>query len=375
MNNGPVISRSGATSDPSETPAGLPRPASRSRNDKPVSSPAARAARRGNPVRGVTLIELLVAVTITLALAGILLSVTNGTLNLWRRAQDAFTTETEAKLVLDVLDRDLQSALFRENGATWLAVDAISAPNLLVNHGWRTTGTIKPSTSDSQNFLPPAIGGVPSTVADARFGLSGAWLRFVTTNVESKTSDNPGGSQPIAVSYQIARRPLSGSIAASNPATVRYTLFRSAVTNDTTFATGLDVLSGGYSSSSSAYPAARSARSLTNPASGDAIASNVIDVGVWLYVRDNTGNLQRIFPASSSDATHVAASKTEFPEVADVMLRVLTEEGAKAIGSIESGSGAVSRPPELTDAQWWWSVAEAHSRVYVRRIQMKGGLQ
>src|SRR5687767_1394125 len=111
--------------------------------------------------RGVTLVELLVAVTITLALAALLLSVTHGTLKLWHRAQDAFTTDTEAKLVLDTLERDLQAALFRENGATWLAVDVISAPSLLTSHGWRTAGTIKPSTSASLNLFPPALGGVP----------------------------------------------------------------------------------------------------------------------------------------------------------------------------------------------------------------------
>jgi prepilin-type N-terminal cleavage/methylation domain-containing protein len=322
---------------------------------------------------GVTLIELLVAMTITLVLAGLLLSVTGGTLNLWKGAQNAFTTDTEAKLVLDTLERDLHAALFRANGATWLAVDVISTPALLSSHGWRTTGIIKPSTSESLNVLPPDIASVPSTIADGRFGLSGAWLRFLTTNVEAKGASNPGGSQPTAVSYQIARRPLSGSIAAGNLATVRYTLFRSAVANDTTVTNGLDVLASGYGSSTSGFPAARSARSLTNPNTADAIASNVVDVGVWLYVRNGADELVRIFPATNADIVHTAANVADFPEVMDVMLRVLTEDGAKTIGALESGSAAVVRPVGLTAEQWWWSVAEANSRVYVRRIQVKGG--
>lgn len=323
--------------------------------------------------RGVTLIELLVAMTITLVLAGLLLSVTGGTLKLWKGAQDAFTIDTEAKLVLDTLERDLHAALFRANGATWLAVDVISTPALLSNHGWRTMGIIKPFTTESFNVLPPNVAGVPPTIADARFGLSGAWLRFLTTNVESKGSSNPGGSQPAAVSYQIARRPLSGSIAAGNLATVRYTLFRSAVANDTTLANGLDVLASGYGSSTSGYPAARAARSLTNPNTADAIASNVIDIGVWLYVRNGADELVRIFPTTSADMVHAAATPADFPHVVDVMLRVLTEEGARAIEAMESGAGLVVRPGGLTDEEWWWSVAEANSRVHVRRIQLKGG--
>jgi hypothetical protein len=323
--------------------------------------------------QGVTLVELMVAIAIALALVAAMLSVTQGTLKLWHRAQATFTSDTEAKLVLDALERDLHAAIYRDNGATWLAVDVISAAETLTNHGWRTTGTIKPSNSESLRLDPPPIGSIPSSVADARFGLSGAWFRFITTNVETKGSSNPGGSQPIAISYQIARRPLSGSIAASNLATVRYTLFRSAVANDTTLLNGLDVLSSGYSSSSSAFPGARSARSLTNPNTADAIGSNVIDVGVWLYGRNASGDLQRIFPASNADLTHTASNLADFPEVADVMLRVLSEDGAKLIDAIESGDGVVVRPPGSTDAEWWWSIAESHSRVYVRRIHLKGG--
>jgi Tfp pilus assembly protein PilW len=324
-------------------------------------------------IRGVTLVELLVAVTITVGLAVLLLSVTHGTMKFWRGAQDAFTADTQAKLVLDLIERDLQAALFRDSSATWLAVDVISIPSTLASHGWRTSGTIKPSGSESTNLLPPSVGGVPSVIADARFGLSGAWLRFITTNLESKSAANPGGSQPIAVSYQIARRPVSGPSASSNLATVRYTLFRSAVANDTTLTSGYDVLAAAYGSSSAAFPGARSARSITNPNTADAIASNVVDFGIWLYVRNSTGDLERIFPATAGDANHAASIFEAFPEVADVMLRVLTEEGASAIEAIESGSGAVMRPTGLTEAEWWWAVAEAHSRVHVRRIHMKGG--
>lgn len=328
---------------------------------------------RHSRMQGVTLVELMVAITIALALVAVMLSVTQGTLKLWNRAQTVFTSDTEAKLVLDALERDLHAAIYRDNGATWLAVDVISTPETLTNHGWRATGTIKPLDSESLRLDPPPVGSIPSNVADARFGLSGAWIRLITTNLEAKNSNNPGGSQPIAVSYQIARRPLSGSIAASNLATVRYTLFRSAVANDTTLQNGLDVVGAGYSSFSSAFPGARSARSLTNPNSADAIGSNVIDLGVWLYRRNSSGDLQRIFPTSNADLTHAASSLAEFPEVADVMLRVLTDDGAKLIDAIESGDGVVVRPPGSTDAEWWWSAAEANSRVYVRRIHLKGG--
>ena len=59
--------------------------------------------------------------------------------------------------------------------------------------------------------------------------------------------------------------------------------------------------------------------------------------------------------------------------MADVMVRILTEEGARIIGGMERGSGTLLRPTAYaTDGEWWWAVVEANSRVVVRRIEIKG---
>ncbi len=325
------------------------------------------------PAEGFTLLELLVAVIITLVLAGLMLAVVTNTLNLWHRTQDNFSTSIQARLTLDMVERDLQAAVFRKDGRTWLAVDVINNAGSLTTHGWLVpTKLIKPATADGQRLVPATTGDTP-LIGDARFGLSGAWLRFITTNVESE------GSLPIAVSYQIARRPLSGPIVATNQADVRYTLFRAAVSTDNTFATGNDVTTG-YGNGSVAPAASRNQATLTNPNSGDALATNVVDFGVWLYVRDAvTGGLRRIFPADNSDLIHAAqdtgaaADANRFPEVADVMVRIVTEQGATLLAEIESGSGRVMRPANYaTDAEWWWAVVEANSRVCTRRVEVKG---
>jgi hypothetical protein len=100
----------------------------------------------------------------------------------------------------------------------------------------------------------------------------------------------------------------------------------------------------------------------------------VVDFGVWLYRRDGAGELRRIFPLASNDATHGASRTNDFPVAVDVMVRVLTGEGASLISAIEAGEGTVSRPVEFPDdAAWWWAVVETHSRVYVRRVEVKGG--
>ncbi len=325
--------------------------------------------------RAFTLLELLVAAAITLLLAGLMLTITTGTLKLWQRTQDRFSSSTQARLALDLLERDLQAGVFRADGVkTWLAVDVLNSSATLLNHGWQAASQMKPATVESQRVLPASVNGPDLVLTDARFGLSGAWLRFITTHVET------GGSLPSAVSYQIVRRPVSGpNNFPTNPAQVRYTFFRSAVAADTTFATGYDVVVAAYGSGTSAPSVARAAATLMNPPLSDALAVNVVDFGVWLYVRDNSGALRRIFPADNSDLAHAArdaGSATDtnrYPEVVDVMLRILTDEGARSIDAMEQGSGALTRPPEfLNDAEWWWGVVEANSRVYVRRIEIKG---
>jgi hypothetical protein len=162
---------------------------------------------------------------------------------------------------------------------------------------------------------------------------------------------------------------------------VRYTLFRSAVAADNTMASGNNVTAAAYASASASSGTARAPSTLTNPnTTGDTLATNVVDFGIWLYVRDSSGALRRIYPADNSDLAHPATDAvflgdpSRFPEVADVMMRVLSDEGARLLDSMERGSGVVARPANYAnDAEWWWAVVETNSRVFTRRIEIKGG--
>lgn len=310
---------------------------------------------------GFTLVEIIVAAGLTVMLASLMLVVTHGALELWRRAQDAFTTDTHAAVVLDWIERDLQAAVVKEDGAVWLAVDIVNQPAALTNHGWVVAGALKPAGGMSDRSVPAGLSPGTFGLREARFGFSGAWLRFLTVNVES------AASSPVAVSYQIARRPVSGTIAPGNTAAVRYSLFRSCVSPEATFATGYDLLAG-YHHSGVVPPVQRAPGTLTNPHQADVIATNVVDFGVWLHAQDNGRNETRVFPVSASDVSYRARGAS-VPAIADVMVRVLTEAGAERLHQMENG--VLVRPEEhADDGAWWWSTVEAHSRVYVRRIQL-----
>jgi len=329
------------------------------------------------PRRAFTLIELLIAVTITLALAAAMLKVTIDVLGVWQRAQNQHAQNTAAKQVLDTLERDLQATVWRRDATKSFALDILDTPAALANHGWLfPSGPMKPSNGGSLLPLPPvdASAGIP-LLENARFGLSGTWLRFIASNVES------GGTMPVVIAYQIARRPVTGDTTLANPAPSRYALYRTAVSTTETFSQGYDVTSANYSSSSntpsgitsSTY---RNRANVMNPSHANLLASNVVDFGCWLYRRNSDGSLTRIFPDGTSDVLHIAqgdstANGTRYPEVADVFLRVLSDAGATLIEALESGRAV--RPAEFTtDADWWWSVVEANSIVVTRRIELKG---
>jgi len=222
-----------------------------------------------------TLIELLAAVAITLILAGVMLAVVNNTLGLWQKTQHKFNAGTQAKLVFDLLERDLHAAIFRRDDAAWMVATVSNASSTQTIHGWLLAAKMKPSAAESLRLLPEAGNG---PLQNARFGVSGAWLRFITTNVEAN------GALPVAISYQIARRPVSGAVSSANPGDVRYTLFRSAVSTAATFSTGYDVQASGYGSSSTTPAASRNPKTITNPNNADALATNVVDFGAFIDI-------------------------------------------------------------------------------------------
>lgn len=335
----------------------------------PPCTPSARARRHAGRERAAfTLLELLIAVGITAALAGAMLSVTTGTLNVWRRVQGNQSAMARAKQALDFLERDLRGAWRRADRNRWLAVEMPNAP---VN-GWQLRDPLpgpfaavsKPDSGASFLAVPPgAAPELPPAVAAARFGMSGTWLRFFT-------SDAAG--EPIAVSYQIVRLPqvVRAQNDAARQGPSHYLFVRTATDAATTLATGYDITDQRYQGTFGA------------PRAVDVLADHVVDFGIWFFVRDGSlpSGLRRIYPnGPTDDARYVFGGGVEpeperrFPEVADVMMRVLTEEGATSLANLENGRLAARPARYSTNDEWWWGIAREHSQVFVRRIVLPGG--
>ena len=124
------------------------------------------------------------------------------------------------------------------------------------------------------------------------------------------------------------------------------------------------------------------------PSTDFSLAANVIDFGIRAYLIDEndegTGHLRQIFPdvndsSSGSSSGYELLSTSDpspssignphaFPEVVDVMVRILTTEGASVISAFEEGLLPV--PEDFSEEEYWWELAEGNSEVYVRRIRV-----
>lgn len=314
--------------------------------------------------RAFTLLELLVAVVITLGLAGILLAVASSSLEHWRKAQGRVDSMTQAKIIFDLLERDIQGLLHRRDNNVWLAVDVIRDAGTAGSHGW-FAGTAKPSGIASERFV--SSDAAPS-ISNARFGLGGCWLRFFTTKQDTNASGRDL-SAPSAVSYLILRNRVG-----SDSAEIRYRLFRADVRQTSTAAGRDGTFQAGYSLISPAYNTGSNTQAdvgtVYTPVSADVLADNIADFGIWFYRRDSSGSLTRMYPQTSTDAQFRAPAGGEMPVAADVMVRILTQDGARLINAIENGR--IQRPPGLTAGEWWWTVVEANSDVFTRRILIRG---
>ena len=335
---------------------------------------------------GFTLVELLVATAITAVLAGVMVAIVANVSGFWGRTSGRLSAESQARFILDQLALDLQAALYRDDGGVWLAA---TIPANTGNTGlWNTTGAVTNALKPANNA--GSLQGIATGAIDqARFGIAGTWLRFFTTKRGANTASHPATfSAPVAVGYQIVRRSITG---ADNrqPVDRRYLLHRAETrpartsatsTRNGTLETGFDLAVAAYAPTSGSGVQAGDPAEVRYPTLNSVIGENVIDFGVRLYVRDATSaeGLRRVFPAANTTTTYLArtppalpGAADPFPEVADVMVRVLTDAGAALIASYEAGR--LTAPQGVTAQAYWWQLALANSQVLSRRIVINGG--
>ncbi len=335
------------------------------------------------------------AAALTVVLTAIVLGSVTTVLRQWARSTGRLGAAAQARLVFDRLAQDLEGAIPDGRGRVALAVTVL--PDTRLSGRWQPAAV--PTQGKPDNSHAGSLNLGAARLEDLRFGVAGVWLRLFSVKADSEATA-ADLSAPVAVGYQIVRQQITSSATAPR----RYLLFRAEVRRTRTAGGSPGTFEAGYDLDPDASPAtpymtpnatAGDPGNLIRPPLGSVLADNVIDFGVRLYVRE--GDVWRlVFPAQASvrggapaagrptaafppsaETEHLARAvrpseddhyRHAFPALAEVMIRVLTEEGARLMAAYEAG---LIRPPAgMPAGDYWWMLAEANSEVFTQRIQL-----
>jgi len=334
-----------------------------------------------------------------MAMAAIMITMVVNLLETAQRASGSLVASNQAKVALDFIAQDLESAIFIPDGksvclvATVQPDQATAAGNTGASMAsWTATsgGVTKPgNTPVGAANASYQLAPVSEELRDYRFGMAGVWLRLFTVEPDSNvTGELNNFSVMRAVAYQIVRYEVQAG------GSLRYGLFRSTVQPNDIFPIDYSFLYWGDGTTVTPYNEGGNppAGEIRRPSRDQLLTNNVIDFGLRFWRRTSVGGQRLLFPSNAAgnpsnlnggfavwagpaDSGPIPPNPTSwepvggaemaygFPDVAEIFLRVLTDEGAKQLEAFERG--------QLTGTTWW-DLAIANSQVYTRRVEIKG---
>jgi len=306
---------------------------------------------------GFTILELIVAAAISTIMLLLAIGLATDVLDFWGRSQDKLSAHAQARVIMETLATDLESALFDREG-TWMAADILM--NRENSGKWENPENSRQKPQDPRSLKLPQMMPPKPGPRDFRFGAAGVWLRFFAQPVDGASSGDPG--HLCAIAYQLIRRT---PVDTNNPLPPSYNLYRSVVSSTNTIEEVIE--DGGYAIDQfDGSSSARNAGEITTPhRTASLIGLNVIDFGIVLHSRDPMGHDRMIFPTPTENALSYRQDAGNIPDSADIHLRILTEQGRQLIEAYESGK-LISDDPDF-----WWKTALAHSETFSRRIYFR----
>jgi hypothetical protein len=292
---------------------------------------------RTHGIGGYTLLELVVAVGISVLILVMVVRLLGVVLGQVGRSVDGLGRQAEGSWAQAALVEDLQSMLTLHG---WSGATQFHSPG----DGWGSGGWDAVQVEGKPSETVVAYGASPSDGMEferwGREGLQAAWL----IQDPRMGRHDPGGIK--AVAYQIQRMRLHPE------AFPRYYLTRSEVSAYQTVQQGYNLDQGDYAAGNGVGDAFWSASVLRRPGPRHVIASQVIDFGMRGFARDaRSGRWGQVFPAPGGMNGRV-------PEMWAGFVRVLSEEGAQQIENLEQGRTAGD----------WWQVAVEHSELLTFRV-------
>lgn len=234
-----------------------------------------------------TLVEIMVAALITIIMIGLVIQITSEVLKIWNRSVGKLSANAEARIAMELLTSDLETALLINNGQQWLRVEA------------------------EDNVGSPVVG------------------QTVGLKLFAPALDRPDQAGNIcAIAYRLAFK----EAYSSGPVT--FVLFRDLEGPEGTFNT----LLGPASDDPQEELTAGFWEKGSIEVSENYLAGNIVDFKVFIYgINPDTGEEEILNAAADNGAVDEnyiyggTASNTELPIYAEIALTVVSDEGLEIL--------------------------------------------
>jgi prepilin-type N-terminal cleavage/methylation domain-containing protein len=285
--------------------------------------------------RGFTLIEIMVATTIMVVLVGLVIQITSEVLSVWNRSSGRLSANAQARIAMELITQDLESAVFRKNGMQWLR-------------------------AEDETINGPA-GSTVATVS----------LKLFSPALDRE--EGPGELCGIAYKLEYAN-PIDGSLGAGTTDNRLFILYRLVVSPESTFE---DLLG---EPNQLELPGSEAIAWGTNPPNdiigdegGNYLVSNIVEFEIDFYVEEDEVSGDTLAPSPviyggtdstiGSDAVNAFQERYRKPlSYAVIRLTVISDEGAQQLQNIDRIQGAGSNQDKVED------IITTFGETFVRRI-------
>jgi prepilin-type N-terminal cleavage/methylation domain-containing protein len=291
---------------------------------------------RSTAKRAFTLIEIMVATVIMVVLVGLVIQITSEVLKVWTRSSGKLAANAEARIAMDLITQDLETAVFRNNGQQWLRVEAP-----------RATG---------------ASGEVKLQNTEQTVG-----LKLFSPALDRPKEDALGVAIPgdiCAIGYRLAYKK---SYAGTNAPEV-YALYRRLIDPKLTFdeymGSGATVNSN---QGSLAAPGKNNANWTNSSIEADSnyLVSNIVEFKVFIYLDDGSDEPVNVTPGTFELASDYAYGGDPVTDLAvrmdqllyaDIILTVISDTGLEMLNNLD-------KIPESAA-----EIVQQHGETFARRV-------
>ena len=289
-----------------------------------------------------TLIEIMVATVIMIVLTGLVIQITSEVLKVWSRSSGKLSANAEARIVMDLLTQDLETAVFRNNGQRWLEAKTKDIASV-AGYQTQTINLLLFSPALDRPLEDKNSKDIPGDICAVQYELV---YQNPVNGGTSKAEDNM---------FALHRRVI-------DPSTT-FNRIMGAGKQETFASWAEDIVTPVVTISLDPYPAPEDPQNY--------LAGHVANFIVEFYVIDNDGDEVKVpspinFGGTTPTVGSGATADLAFPlAYAEISLTILSDEGTKLLQNLAANRGGTG-----FDSGDGGGIVRQHGEVFTRRVNL-----